>query len=273
MTNPVFGPRYDWSLPADWREVAGLSDAALSYLSDFMDANEGDSMELDYLSEVVGAADLILQIPTNLRSPTFEAFNNHMRSSSAPRLKKVSSIVQLGLNPLQAVAGLLMFAAKRIEHDDIDFVALVANMAREDATLLQLKYCLEQYPNVRGDLRFEKDLGRAVYWYAFQEMEHWKIPPDFSLTPDSANDAMKRHQRTRNEEYEDPMFRFNVWLNSPHCKKKLEALGNKGFYYKKMSKGRRFPKIERAWVDYVRSIEARHKYVYMFAERSQWQKN
>lgn len=273
MDNQIFGPKYDWSLPADWREVSGLSDVALSYLSDFMNFPEGEPQTLEYLSEVVGAADLVLQIPTNLRSPAFEKFNNEMRQSTSPRLKKLSTLVKIGINPIDAVVGLLMFAVKRSDHDDIDFVALIANAAREEAIVMQLTHCLERHPGVRGDTNFENDLGRAVYWYAFQEIQHWEIGADVHLTPDLANDAMKRHRLARDQEYADPSFRFNVWLNSPHCKKQLEALGNKSFYVKKMTKGRRFPKIERAWADYVRAIEARHKYLYMFAERSQWQRN
>lgn len=273
MNGPMFGPNYDWTLPEDWREVRGLSEIALGYIEDFINADESDPMALDYLSDVIGAADLILQIPTNLRSPAFEAFNNRMRQSSAPRLRKVKATIALGLNPINAAVGLLMFALKRLEHNDIDFVELVANLAREDALLIQLKYCLDEYPEFRGDSTFERDLGRAVYWYAFQEMQHWELHPEFLLTPETANAGMKRHRLARDKEYADPSFKFEVWIHSPHCKRPLEAIGNKNFYIKKMSKGRRFPRIERAWLDHVHVIEARHKFLYQYAERSEWQRN
>jgi hypothetical protein len=272
MIGHAFGPNYDWALPPDWREIGALSEIALGYLDDFMNAEEGDPMTLDYLSDVVGAADLILQIPKNLRGPAFDTYNKRMRQSTAPRLRKVKAVVQLGLNPLNAAIGLFMFAMTRLDHEEIDFVELVANSAREDALLIQLKHCLEEYPEFRGDLLFERELGRAVYWYAFQEIQHWELRPEFRLTPDTANAAMKRHRLARDEEYADPEFKFNVWVHSPYCKKPLEAIGNKNFYIKKMSKGRRFPKIERAWVEHSRTIEARHRYLFLYAERDNWQR-
>ena len=53
----------------------------------------------------------------------------------------------------------------------------------------------------------------------------------------------------------------------------MKELRKRDSYVKKMSRGRRFKDIEKAWSAHLRMIEKRHEYVYMFAERSGWLKN
>ncbi len=272
MSPLAFGPLYDWSLPADWREVGGISEIALSYLHNYVNADESEELSLQQLSDVIGAANLVLQVPLSLRGSSFSEFNQSLQRSTAPRLKKMKALVGLWANPLGTAVGLLGFASQRIEHSEIDFIEILARTVREQAVITQIDRCLIANPHQLGDMKFEIQLGQAVYWYAFQEMEHWEMHTNLKLSPNLANDAIGRHRESRKIEYDNPKFRFDLWVNSPSCKKKLEEMGKMNFYIKKMSKGRKFSKIERAWNDYVKEIESRHRYVHLYAERSNWEK-
>lgn len=291
---PRFHGQYDWSLPDDWREVTAIAEEALKLLTHFMNLKDGEVAPLSYLSDVAGAADFILQVPPNMRSKSFDAFNKQAQSWSAPRLSAVRTLIGLWANPIETGLKLLMFGIARSEHKEIDMVEIIAKEVREEATLMQLDSCLNE-PKVKkgrllldpihtyanrhaiaesshsGDETFERNLGRTVYWYAFQEQEHWEVPQRLELTPDLANDAMKRHKEQRIAEYRNPAFLFNLWLNSPFCDEPLKALRRRDKYVKKMSRGRRFKDIEKAWASHLGSIEKRHRYVYLFAERAKWE--
>lgn len=272
MSSLTFGPHFDWSLPEDWRDVAGISEIALSYLHNYLHADESEELSLQQLSDVIGAANLILQVPLSLRGSSFLEFNQALQRSTAPRLKKMQTLVGLWANPIGTAVGLLGFASHRIEHNEIDFIEIMARTTREQAVYTQIERCLISNPQQLGDERFEVELGQAVYWFAFQEVEHWEIKQNLRLSPDLANDAIKRHKQSRKREYENPRFKFDLWVNSPSCKKQVEEMGKMNFYIKKMSKGRKFSKIERAWSEYVKQIESRHRYVYLYAERSKWER-
>lgn len=273
MSENSFGPTVDWTLPVDWRDVGDASEKALAFLRRFSEMPQGSPLTLSFLSDVVGAASLILQTPSNMRGPSFAGLNNEIKAMSAPRLKKFEALVGLALNPLDAVARLIFFAGQRLEHDDLDFVMLFARTLLEEAVLLQLDHCLVEYPHSSGDHLFEQQLGRTTYWYSFRESELWQIDRRLSLTPDLANDAMKRHRSQRDAEYQDPVFMCDLWIASPRCKDPMKELGKRDHYIKKMSRGRRFKDIERAWAEHVREIEHRHRYVYLYAERSGWERN
>lgn len=273
MTILSLEPSSDWTLPEDWREVATRGDEALAVLTRFSNAVQGEELTLPFLSDVVGAAGFVLQVPKNLRGKSFERYSDILKQATTPRLKKLSAIVGLALNPLNTVGKLLDFAGQRLDHSDLDFIEIFARNVMEEAVTLQLDYCLVEVADVIGDQGFEQRLGRTAYWYAFRESEFWQMRTDLELTPDLANDAMKRHRAARDSEYRDPSFVFNLWINSPWCKDPLKELGKRSYYVKKLSKGRRFAKMDKAWVAHVREIENRHRFVYLFAERSSWERN
>jgi hypothetical protein len=292
-----FSATYDWSLPDDWRQIGPLADAALEHLIQFVNLKDGEIAPYSYLSDVVGAADLILQIPPNMRTRSFEKFNKEVQHWTAPRLSAVRTALGLWANPIETVLKLALFGLARTEHNDTDMIDMVAMDVREEAILMQLDDCLKSIDRsgtqrrrsdplmsrvnreapddvrISRDPEFEWHLGRAVYWYAFQEQEHWLLPRRLELTPELANEAMKRHKQLRADEYADPAFLFNLWIKSPFCKEPMKELRKRDSYVKKMSRGRQFKDIEKAWSAHLGMYEKRHEYVYLFAERSGWLKN
>lgn len=265
--------RYDWTLPSDWREIAPIFDLAVDYAMDFFNNSKNVEFTTSELSEVAHALDYMVQVPANLRPPSFKRIDNFVRDIYRVKFKKVSAALGLAFNPLETVLNLGVGVATQMELDALDIALPFLKEWQEKIVLQQITRCQQSRIPVGHDPFFDQQVGRLIYWYAFQERALIDCSPDLELTPDLANDAMRRHRINLQETYSSSSQLFNIWYKSDFCKDDEEAHRKKKRYLRKLDRGAKIGKIERAWTQHVQNIDQRHQFIHWYANRMNWAKN
>jgi hypothetical protein len=265
--------RYDWTLPSDWREIGGLYDLAVDYALDFFHNTRDVQFTTSELSEVAHSIDFILEVPPNLRPPSFSKIDSFVRELYGIKFKKGRAAIGLALNPIGTVLSLGVGLMKKMELDAADLVTPFLKEWQEKIVHQQIERCIDSKIRAGANPVFDQQLGRLIYWYAFQERVLIDCSPNLQLTPDLANDAMRRHRITLEETYNSSAKRFDIWYASDFCKDDEEAQRKMKSYLRKMDRGGKIGKVERAWSQYVQIIERRHQYVHWYAERMNWARN
>lgn len=265
--------RYDWTLPSDWREIAPIFDLAVDYAMDFFMNSKNTEFTTSELSEVAHALDYVIQVPANLRPPSFNKIDNFVREIYRVKYKKISTAFGLAFNPLETVLNLGVGVATQRELDALDLALPFLKEWQEKIVLQQITRCQQPKIPLGHDPLFDQQLGRLIYWYAFQERALIDCSPDLEFTPDLANDAMKRHRINLEETYSSSSRLFNIWYVSDFCKDDEEALRKRKRYLRKLDRGIKIGKVERAWSQYVHNIDKRHQFVHWYANRMNWAKN
>lgn len=265
--------RYDWTLPSDWREIASIFDLAVDYAMDFFENTRNVQFTTPELGEVAHAIDFILQVPANLRSQSFYKIDAFVRNIYGIKIHKRRAVLGLALNPVGTVLKLGEGLLKQAELNSVDLVTPFLKEWQEKIVFQQIERCQQAKIPPGRDSLYDQQLGRLIYWYGFQERPLIDCPPNLELTPDLANGAMKRHRFNLDETYSSSAKRFDIWYASYFCKDDEEAHRKMKRYLRKMDRGGKIAKVERAWSQYVQVIDTRHQYIHWYAQRMNWAKN
>lgn len=268
----------DWSLPADWREVAPICARAVSLVLRIVENDELPRSQ-DEIADVVWAIRLIADTPPQMRPADMvrltevgkTVLREHQRASRRP-MKAGRVLLGLATGGVSELAGVVArpvvrrvveYAEERVLGDDGAQEIILQNTWERSLDAL-LDSFWSQERSIQSDPEFAKELGFLVAWRSISR--EWSGSLDGE--PDE-NYFVRELEKLRAEFTEiksSPAAMINLWVSSPF----ESPLSEHHKIQKKLEKGNLPPEILSVLQWYLETEETTLRHVREFATKMNW---